>query len=373
MKRVLSIGILVLSFSHTAGQSHPDPVTLAIGSKAPDFNLPSTEGKFYRLSDFSSKQVLAVIFSCNHCPTAQAYEDRIIALANDYSSKNVAIVVISPNDPNAINLGELGYTELSDSFEEMKIRYKQKGYNFPYLYDGENQKLSLQYGPVATPHAFVFDKDRILRYTGRLDKNEKPGTGQGEDIRKAIDAILAGKQVSDPVTKTFGCSIKWSWKNEYNARLAKEWSGRPVTLKPLDLNATEELIRNQKSGKLRLVNIWATWCGPCVQEMPEFITIDRMYRERDFEFITVSLDNPDKQDKVLDRLKKLEASNLNFIFTGSDKYAFMEKIDPNWQGALPYTLLVEPGGKIVYGKQGTIDPLQLKRLIVENRMIGRYY
>jgi thiol-disulfide isomerase/thioredoxin len=373
MKKILIVfGLIICNFCGVT-QGHPDPVPLAIGASAPDFKLPGTDGRYYSLADFKSSPILVIIFSCNHCPTAQAYEDRVIQLVKDYSAKGIAFAVISPNDPKAINLGELGYTDMSDTYEEMKIRYREKGYNFPYLYDGATQASSLKYGPAATPHAFVFDADRKLRYSGRLDANEKPGTGHSEDIRAALDAMVAGKSVAVPVTKTFGCSIKWSWKNEYNDKLAAQWAALPVELKDLDLKSVDALVKNESSGKLRLINIWATWCGPCVQEIPEFIIIDRMYRERDFEFITISLDQPEKKAKALERLKKMEASNTNYIFTGEDKYALIEKIDPKWQGALPYTLLVEPGGKIVYGKQGSINPQELKKIIVENKMIGRYY
>ncbi|MGL6267034.1 MAG: redoxin family protein [Chitinophagaceae bacterium] len=373
MKKIfIACGLIIIGFAGSA-QNHPDPSPLAIGASAPDFKLPGTDGKTYSLAAFKASPVLVIIFSCNHCPTAQAYEDRVIQLVKEYTSKGVAFAVISPNDPKAINLGELGYTDMSDTYAEMKIRYKEKGYNFPYLYDGDSQASSLKYGPIATPHAFVFDASRKLQYSGRLDANEKPGTGNSEDIRAALDAMVAGKTVAVPVTKTFGCSIKWAWKNEYNAKLAQEWAALPVELKDLDLKSVEAIVKNESSGKLRLINVWATWCGPCIQEIPDFITIDRMYRERDFEFITISLDQPEKKTKALERLKKMEASNTNYIFTEKDKYALIEKIDPKWQGALPYTLLVEPGGKIVYGKQGTINPQELKKIIVENKMIGRYY
>ena len=120
-----------------------DPKTLEIGSKAPDFKLPGTDGKTYSLASFSKAKVLVVVFTCNHCPTAQAYEDRIIKLTSDYKAKGVQVVAISTNDPTAVRLDELGYTDLSDSFEEMKIRSKDKKYNFPYLYDGATQVTSL--------------------------------------------------------------------------------------------------------------------------------------------------------------------------------------------------------------------------------------
>ena len=123
--------------------THPEPKTLEIGSKAPDFNLPGVDGKTYSLKDFDKASVLVVIFSCNHCPTAQAYEDRIISLANDYKSKRVDLVMISPNSVKALNYSELGYTDMGDSYEEMKLRAADKKFTFPYLYDGDDQKTAL--------------------------------------------------------------------------------------------------------------------------------------------------------------------------------------------------------------------------------------
>jgi len=317
--------------------------------------------------------LLLIIFSCNHCPTAQAYEDRIIAINNDYKPKGVALVMISPNSTKALNLSELGYTDMGDSFEEMQQRAKDKGFTFPYLYDGDEQKCALEYGPAATPHCFVFDWDRILRYAGRVDGSEKPGTGKGEDLRNAIDAVLAGEPVRTPVTKVFGCSVKWSWKDEYTQRLYKQWAELPVKLEDIDVNGIKELINNSSSGKLRLINIWATWCGPCLIEFPDLVIIDRMYRGRSFEFITISADKQARKDDALKFLQKQQASNKNYIFNKDDVYEMIEAVDPDWQGALPYTMLIEPGGKIIYKKQDTIDPLQMKKLIVDNKSIGRYY
>ena len=239
MKRTIkSLLILLISLSYfygTFGQAtHPEPKTLVIGSKAPDFNLIGVDGKSYTLKNFDKAKVLVVIFSCNHCTTAQAYEERIIALANDYKSKGVELAVISSSNVNALNYWELGWSDIGDSYDEMKIRAAEKKFPFPYLYDGDDQKAALAYGPVATPHSFVFDRNRILKYVGRIDGSEKPGTGKGEDIRNAIDAVLAGVIVKDPVTKVFGCSIKWYWKDEATKKLYKEWSELPVTLEEID-------------------------------------------------------------------------------------------------------------------------------------------
>ena len=347
--------------------------TLAIGSKAPDFKLPGIDGKTYTLSNFKNAQVLVIVFTCNHCPTAQAYEDRVIQLTKDYSAKNVAVVAIMPNDPKSVRLDELGYTDMSDHFDEMKRRAKQKHFNFPYLYDGDAQATAKAYGPVATPHVFIFDRSRTLRYQGRIDNVEKPTKTPTElNARDAIDALLQGKPVAVETTKVFGCSVKWAEKTSLVKQGFEEWAKEPVSVNTIDEAGLKELIKNN-SDKLRLINIWATWCGPCVTEFPEFISINRMFRRRDFEFISISADDPAKKEKVLKFLQQQQASNTNYLFSVDDKYKLIEAVDPNWQGALPYTILVEPGGKIVYGKQGPIDAAEIKRLVVDNKVIGRYY
>ena len=346
-----------------------DPTPLAIGAKAPDFYLPATDGKTYSLKDFASYKTLVIIFTCNHCPTAQAYEERVKQLVTDYKSKGVAVVAISPNDPLAVTLGEMGYTDVGDTFEEMKIRAKDKEYNFPYLYDGETSEISMQYGPQATPHVFIFDQDRKLRYTGRIDDGEKPGAAKTFDTRNAIEALLAGKPIPVEKTKTFGCSIKWPDKRDYaNSEIAK-YAKEKVSIEELDLEQLNALIKNDGINH-KLINVWATWCGPCVTEFPSFVDMHRMYRNREFEMISISLDDLERKPNALNFLTKKQASMKNYIFKG-DRYAFIEAIDKKWEGALPYTLFIGPGGKIIYSKQGLIDPLALKRIIAES--IGRIY
>src|SRR5439155_10116491 len=139
-----------------------------IGSAAPDFDLPGVDGKNHALKDFADAKVLVVVFTCNHCPTAQAYEARIKQLWADYHDKGVALVAINPNDPQAVRLDELGYSDLGDSFEDMKIRAKVKKFTFPYLNDGDTQQTARAYGVLATPHVFMFDPERKLRYVGRF-------------------------------------------------------------------------------------------------------------------------------------------------------------------------------------------------------------
>src|SRR5262245_26998415 len=198
------------------------PKTLDIGAQAPDFNLPAVDGRHYSLKNFADAKLLVIIFTCNHCPTAQAYEDRIIKMHADYKDKGVALVAINPNDPSAVRLDELGYTDLADSFEDMKIRAKDKKFPFPYLNDGETQRTAKAYGVLATPHVFIFDQDRKLRYVGRFDDAEVKAV-KSHDARNAVEALLAGKPVSVAQTRVFGCSTKWADKREDAKRSLAKW------------------------------------------------------------------------------------------------------------------------------------------------------
>jgi thiol-disulfide isomerase/thioredoxin len=338
--------------------------TLALGSPAPDFNLPAVDGRNYALKDFASARLLLVVFTCNHCPTAQYYEERLKQLAADYKDKGVAVAAIMPNDAKALRLDELGWTDLSDSFEEMKLRARQRQFNFPYLYDGDTEAVARAYGPVATPHAFLFDAQRRLRYVGAIDDSEHVQHVQKHFVHDAIEALLAGQEPPATKTKVPGCSIKWASKagsvKAYMDKLAAE----PVSLARADAPALQDLRKNA-SGKLRLVNFWATWCAPCQAEFPELIAISRIYRQRNFEFVTVSLNRPDEEPSVLGFLKKQQASCRNLVFASADREPLIDAFDPNWQGAVPFTVLIAPGGKVVYRETGSIDPLALKRAIVQ--------
>ena len=366
---------LMLLFISGAGYSTPaeDHKTLEIGATAPNFNLPGVDGKMYTLSSFKNANILVIIFTCNHCPTAQAYEERMIKLTNDYKAKGVQVVAISPNDPKAVLLNELGYTDMGDSFEEMKIRAKTMKYNFPYLYDGKTQSVAKAYGPIATPHVFIFDKERKLRYSGRIDDTEKPTkTPTNQDTRKAIDELLQNQPVTTATTKVFGCSIKWAEKEDNQKKEAAGWAKEAVKLADINADEFAELMKNT-SDKLRLLIIWASTNPSSAKVYSELMTMNRMYRKRDFEFISINADGAAQKAKALQFLQKQQASNTNYIFTGNNKTSFIKSIDPKWNGILPYTLLVEPGGKIVYARQGTINPAALKKTIVENPLIGRYY
>ncbi len=360
MKRSLFVLFASLLTGLGAEEEHP---TLALGSQAPDFNLSGVDDRNWKLADFAQARVLVVVFTAVHCPTAQYYEPRIKQLVTDYRDKSVAVVAIMPNDPKSVRLDELGWTDLSDSFEEMKIRARDRQYNYPYLYDGDTETVARTYGPVATPHAFLFDAARKLRYLGAIDDSERVQHVQKHYLRDAIDAVLAGKEPPVTKTKVVGCSVKWAGKAESVQAYMDKLAAEPVSVTQADAEALKALRKNN-SGKFRVVNFWATWCAPCVAEFHEFITMNRMYRHREFELVTVSVNRPDEQKQVLDFLKKQQASCKNLLFASADREKLIDAFDPSWQGEVPLTVLISPEGKFIYRETGSVDALALKRAIV---------
>ena len=173
---------------------------LKLGSKLPDFNLPSTDGKNYSVDSFADKKALIVIFSCNHCPYVQAYEERMKQIQEDYSLKGVAIVAINSNDDKE-------YPD--DSFENMKKRADEKNFKFPYLRD-ESQEIAKAFDATHTPEIFLFDEKRELAFHGKIDDNwQEPENAKSKYLREALDELLEGKEISVPETFTIGCTIKW--------------------------------------------------------------------------------------------------------------------------------------------------------------------
>ncbi len=370
-----------------SGGLPPDARKLALGEAAPDFNLLGIDGKHHRLADYRAAKLLMVVFLSNHCPYSHAAETRLIPLAREFKAKGLDVVAINPNSPDGIRIDELGYSKYNDSYEEMKLYARDMGFPFPYLYDGDHQVAAKAYGCLATPHVFLFDQERKLRYVGRVDDSrfEDPATVTSHDARNAIEDLLAGRPVRTPTTIVTGCSTKWNTKRDDVARADAKWKSEPVTLAPIDAAGVAKLAAND-SNRLRLVNVWATWCAPCVQEFPDLVAMARRFSNRDFELVTISVDHPKMEAQVKQflqkqhvvpsaRLKKLlEAEGrptLNFLYNGASSDAIVKALDPEWPGPLPHSVLIAPGGRILWRHNGPVNAEELKNKILEQ--LGAFY
>jgi peroxiredoxin len=341
--------------------AHP---TLATGSQAPDFDLPGIDGKNHKLSDYRDP-ILVVMFICNHCPTSQLYEGRMKKLVSDYAGKGVGFVGINPNDPKAVTLAELGYTDVSDSLDEMKIRADYQHFNFPYLWDGETQSVTRAYGAQATPHLFIFDKQRNLQYDGRIDNAQRESLVKTQDARLALDALLAGSPVAVAHTPAFGCSTKWKSKIDSQLAEMKKIEAEPVNVEMTTADDLKKL-RTNPTGKVLLINFWATWCGPCITEFPGLEETWRMFRRRDFDLVTISTNYPDEKTGVLKTLQAQHASSRNLQFASEDTYAMQAAFESKWDGGVPFTMVIAPGGRVLYQVQGEIDLYAMRRAIQAN-------
>ncbi|MFC5865456.1 redoxin domain-containing protein [Acidicapsa dinghuensis] len=363
MRRWLQFLVLLLvAPACVAAASHP---ILPIGSPAPDFSLPGVDGKMHRLSDYASSPVLAVVFTCNHCPIAQMYEQRIQKLYDDYKNKGVAVVAIEPNDPKAIRIDELDSSDMSDTLAEMKLRVAYKHLTYPYLYDGDTQQVTRAYGPQATPHVFLFDQQRHLRYEGRFDDNFRIEKVKSNDARNAIDALLANKQIAVTHTGVFGCTTKWSEKQAGSEAALQKIDAQPVTLDMVSKAGLAKL-RSNPTHQLMLIDFWATWCGSCIAEFSDLQDTLRMYQDRDFSLVTVSANTPDERAAVLKFLEKKHATSKNLLFDTDDTTGHQTAFDPKWDSAVPYTVLLSADGKVLYKELGTANMLELRRTILAN-------
>ncbi len=377
MKLLMLVFGLILSVPPLSSHAQlPDDFrTLAIGDQAPAFKLMGIDDKEWSLKDFSDAEVLMVYFTSNHCPVCHAQDPRLLSLIEELKGKSFRVVAINPNSGDGLRADELGFSKYDDSFEDMKLYAADEGFTFPYLYDGQTQAVAKSYGCLATPHVFIFDSQRKLQYQGWLDDSRfaNPASVKRTDAKDAIQALLAGKEVAIKETKPFGCSTKWREKISAVADDNERWEKAKITLEKIDSAGIAKLVENDTK-KYRLFNVWSTTCVPCVLEFPGLINISRRMGLRDFELITISTDDPSDEAKAKKFLETMRAAlppklaysleaegrrSNNYLYSEASMDSLIQALDPQWPGPQPYTLLVAPGGDVVFRHSGKIGEAEL--------------
>jgi peroxiredoxin len=342
----------------------------AIGQPAADFRLKDLEGKTQTLKDYRGKTAVLVFLS-TQCPFSTAYYERISAIGTEYAARNVAVLGIN--------------SQTAESVEEIRAHSKQHNLAFPIVKD-EQSRIADAYGATRTPEVFVIDPTGVLRYHGRVDNAKNPAQVKRNDLREALDEMLTGKPVSIAETKAFGCLIKMNRPapKAHQAEDKAETEARPsdVSLPPyaygfapqkkatparrtvagvtpkVTLLTPADFAKfvSASKGQVLVINFWATWCGPCVAEFPEFVALDAKYKQRGVKIVGLSADDTtDLKTKVVPFLKAHKATFENYLQNTDDPQQMIDVVDKDWTGVLPATFVFDKQGKILLKKYGIID------------------
>src|SRR5262245_24274144 len=342
MKRVISTLLFVglaLTISLKAQSDKNAISAAAIGKTVPDFTLKDLNGQSYSLKNFRGR-ITVVAFISTQCPISNGYNERMRSIAEDYNKEKVAFLGINSN--------------FNESPAEIKAHAGKNNLTFPILKD-EGNKVADTFGALRTPEIVVIDTEGALRYHGRIDNSRDLRRVNRQDLREALNELLAGKTPTLSEGKAFGCPIK-RLQNKKAENQAKNFEPKIGRIKPVDYNK----FKDAEKGKVLVVNFWATYCGPCVVEFPEFVMIDQKYREKGVKIVAISADEiADIKPKVIPFIKEKKARFDVLVQETDDPQEMIDVVDKDWQGVLPATFVYDKQGNKILTRYGIIDREQL--------------
>jgi thiol-disulfide isomerase/thioredoxin len=330
----------------------------------PPFRLPGVDGLIYNSTDFRKSELLVIVFLSNHCPTSQIFQHRIIRLAKEYRNKGLAVVAISPNDPEAILPDELSSSALGDTLPEMALRARELQYPFPYLYDGKTQEVATAYGVRVTPHAFLFDKKRKLRYSGRIGDPKNPDREDREELRIAINSLNHGIEPAVVRGLVFGNSIKWIKDRIIAEKTRERFARESVYLKKANIR-TLKFVRRNDSKLPKLIYVWSNQDKNNRQELLQLAAIHKIYRKRGLKLVTICVDGNDFTDVAKKLLIETQSSGTNYICSGTEISPVVELRAEEGLETTPFLGLLTSEAKIFYRSTKGLEPLTIKQHIIE--------
>jgi peroxiredoxin len=366
MKRilvVLLIGMAIIASDHS-NSSAQATAAVAIGAAAPEFELPDLSGQSHALKNYRGKPTIITFISAR-CPISNLYKDRIKAVANDYSKRGVNFLAIN--------------SSADESLGDIRAYAEANQLNFTILKDDGNV-VADAYAAERTPKVYVLDAEGALRYRGRIDNSQNIRLAKQHDLRAALEELLSGKPVTVADTQAMGCVIKRVQDGRVQdlaqsktakpvpGKSAKPATARPAPAKPASATsaampkivplkpaAFADMLK-QRAGNVVVVNFWATWCGPCVVEFPEFVKLDNEYRAKGgVRFVHITADDTSDLKKAAAFLKEQKSNADQFIQDTDDPQEMIDVVFKDWQGVLPATFVYDKTGKLVFHRFGIID------------------
>ncbi len=336
------------------------------GNTYPSFNLEATDGKKYHQNQFKEKEFVCIILYSNHCKISQSFEGLIKEISEYLVLENSILLLVSPNNENALLPDELAYSDVGDSLKEMRVRSKDRNFEFPYLYDGTEQSISNQLSAKSTPHAFLFNKARNLVYSGRIGDYNEPKNLKKSDLFQTYRNTRNLAHVNQVTTKVHGTAIKTKEDIFIANEVRRRYSEESVKIRPIN-QQTLKFFLKYNLGKTTLFYLWSVKDESSRENLLILSETYKIFRKRGLKLFTINVDKDLKEIEL--QLENSQLSASNFILPGNEISPLVRYIPNNTTKVTPLTLLFSKEQQTLLSKIGSIDSLNLKRLILEDLKI----
>ena len=333
------------------------------GDKYPNFSLKGVDGKHYDQNQFKDKEFVCIVLYSNHCKISQSFEEVIKEISKLLVSQNSILLLVSPNNENALLPDELAFSDVGDSLKEMRIRSEERNFKFPYLYDGEKQTISNQLSAKSTPHAFLFNNERKLVYSGRIGDYSEPKNINKSDLYQTYRKARSHTHINQIITKVHGTAIKTKEDIFLANEVRRRHSEESVKIRSIN-QQTLEFFLKYNLGKTSLFYLWTSKDEYSRDNLLVLSEIYKIFRKRGLKLYTINIDKNLKETEL--QLEKAQLSASNFILPGNEISPLVRYIPNNTIKVTPLTILFSREQQKLFSKIGSIDSLILKRIILEN-------